>query len=453
LFSTAELGLTLSCEFNLADQNWSEEWTQISIQNEAGTVIPSQTEKESSNISLDWRKRVIFEATLQPGRINRFDAKPYRIPSRPVLAALPDGTDFSFASEHVSVVVSRQTGLLETLVLGGKRFDVGGFLRPEVFADDADPWGSNVKGFDQLKGCFTLLSTTQTAELCSVGETNISPVRVIEEGEVRTVVEAYFGYQDSRLIMTYCLPKNSDLIEVQIRVYWHEKDSLLSLGLPLSEEPKSYYGQSMNGRALLDASGKIESVVQQWVGVEYPTSGGYLGIINDGTYSVGCEPDKLNLRLLRSPAYAAYATPGRKLLTKGHFHPRIDQGERSFRFWLLGSQRSEPIDQLDALAQALNQAPSVLSFFPSGAGEAPVAAPMLDNSSILLQAFKKAENEDGYIIRLYNSADTAQNVHLTSGEGGLIAHLEFKRFEIKTLRWSPSSNQYVLCNALEEAEL
>lgn len=442
--------LTLSCEFNLADQNWSDEWTQISIQNEAGEVISSQIEQESSNISLDWRKRVIFEATLQPGRINRFDAKPYRIQTRPLLPSQPDDSSLSFESKHVSVVVSRQTGLLETVVLSGKRFDVGGFLQPEVFADNADPWACHVKGFDLLKGCFTLLSTRQSAELCSVGETNISPVRVVEDGEVRTVVEAYFGYKDSKLIMTYCLPKNSDLIEVRIRVYWHEKDSLLSLGLPLSKEPKSYHGQSMNGRALLDSSGETESVIQQWVGVKYPTSGGCLGIINDGTYSVGCEPDKLNLRLLRSPAYSAYATPHRELLSKGHFHPRIDQGERSFRFWLLGSHRSEQIGQLDALAQVLNQAPSVLSFFPSGEGGVPVTAPMLDNPRILLQAFKKAENNKGYILRLFNASDALQRARISFGSGSLISELSFKGFEIQSLRWFPSSNRCTPCNVIEQ---
>ena len=442
--------LTLSCEFNLADQNWSDEWTQVRIKDEKGQDVPSQIEKESSTLNLDWRKRVTFEATLLPGRINRFDAETYRVKAKPLPHQCAEGASLSFESEHVSAEVSRKTGLLESLVWDGKRYDVGAFMQPEIFADDADPWAMNVKGFNEVKGCFELLSPQQAAELCAVGEATIPPVRVVEDGAVRTVVEAYFGYKQSRLVMTYCLPKNSSLIEVRVRVYWHEKDRLLSLGIPQSKEPKAYYGQSMNGRALLDASGETESVIQQWVGVEYPESGACLGIINDGTYSVACGPEKLNLRLLRSPAYAAHPLPDRELLTKEHFHPRIDQGERNFRFWLVGGKGSDQIDKLDALAQTLNQAPSALSFFPSGAGQVPVAAPMLDNSCILLQAFKRAEDGEGYIVRLYNAADSLQTARLTYGDGDLISEFTFNGFEIKSVRWLPSTNQCTPCNLIEE---
>ena len=34
-----------------------------------GKALPSQTEKEESNLSLEWRKRVVFEADLAPGRL------------------------------------------------------------------------------------------------------------------------------------------------------------------------------------------------------------------------------------------------------------------------------------------------------------------------------------------------------------------------------------------------
>ena len=48
---------TVECEFMLADQNWKKEFT-LPVVMKDGVPIPSQPEKEASNLNLDWRKRV-----------------------------------------------------------------------------------------------------------------------------------------------------------------------------------------------------------------------------------------------------------------------------------------------------------------------------------------------------------------------------------------------------------
>jgi len=45
--------------------------------------LPAQAEKEESNLSVEWRKRVVFEAELAPSRLNRFSCKLERVPEKP----------------------------------------------------------------------------------------------------------------------------------------------------------------------------------------------------------------------------------------------------------------------------------------------------------------------------------------------------------------------------------
>ncbi|MDF1515120.1 MAG: alpha-mannosidase, partial [Anaerolineae bacterium] len=62
----------VTCEFQLADQNWEDTFTQVTVTHD-GTPLPTQVEQELSNLNMDWRKRVVFNAILAPSQMNRFD--------------------------------------------------------------------------------------------------------------------------------------------------------------------------------------------------------------------------------------------------------------------------------------------------------------------------------------------------------------------------------------------
>lgn len=56
-------------------------------------------------------------------------------------------------------------------------------------------------------------------------------VRIIEDGAIRTVVEALFSYHDSFLVRRYYFPKNSSEFTIKDKVYWNEKMTMLKLSL------------------------------------------------------------------------------------------------------------------------------------------------------------------------------------------------------------------------------
>jgi alpha-mannosidase len=60
----------------------------------------------------------------------------------------------------------------------------------------------------------------------------LPPVRVIEDGPVRTVVEAVFAFGRSTLVLRYLLPKHGTEVGIEMRVHWSEPDAMLKLALP-----------------------------------------------------------------------------------------------------------------------------------------------------------------------------------------------------------------------------
>ena len=72
------------CEFQMADQNWDDDlfYAQKSCKTDAKSR--TRLRKKKCNLPLDWRKRVVFYATLESGKMNRFDAVFERIPQKPV---------------------------------------------------------------------------------------------------------------------------------------------------------------------------------------------------------------------------------------------------------------------------------------------------------------------------------------------------------------------------------
>ena len=89
-------------------------------------------------------------------------------------------------------------------------------------------------------------------------------------------------------------------------------------------------------------------------------------------------------------------------------------------------------------AQEFNMQPMALSFYPTGTGIAPASPIKLDNTDIInITAFKKSENGNGYVIRLFNPTNKANGCTLSFYD--VSTSVDFGPFEIKTLRCSDNA--------------
>ncbi len=189
----------VACEFQLADQNWSDQFAQVCIR-QKDTVLASQLEKEGCNMNLDWRKKAVFHATLQPSSMNRFYASIQMI-EKQAAKEDPLGDRFVFDNGHLHVEIDTKTGLPAVWTLDGREIVKAGACKLKVMKSDCDPWGMNRHSYREEIGEFTLLEkkegsrysgTSNERHACE--EKEIESVRVIEKGAVRTVVEAVFGF-------------------------------------------------------------------------------------------------------------------------------------------------------------------------------------------------------------------------------------------------------------------
>ena len=439
----------VECEFQIHDFNWGDSFTDVTVC-QAEAVLPTQVEKELGNLNLDWRKRVAFSAELAPSQMNRFDCRLTRIPSKPAPQLKADGNAIYFKTADIEVIINTTTGLIDRYRVQDVDYLGMNACCPLVIRDYPDPWGMLVRRFRDTLGNFALLPAGEGQRFSGVLNPGLPAVRVIEDGAVRTVVEAVLGYADSRLVLRYKLPKRGNEIEIEVRVHWNEKDRMLKLSLPTPDKASIYMGQVAYGADELPSNGD-EVVAQKWVAVVSKSNNIALTIINDGIYGSDFSYGEARLSLLRSPAYSGHPISQRPIVPQDRYTPRIDQGERLYHFWLKGGPLAERLTEVDREALTHNEKSIALSFFPVGGNSAPQPFVTVTGDAVQLTTLKKAENGEGLIVRLFNPTILEQAT--TVNFPGTSKAVTFRPFEIRTYCVDVAKGEWLETNLIEEPEL
>jgi alpha-mannosidase len=423
----------ISVEFQPQEPNLDKEsfWAP-ELKEESGTEIPLQLEKESSNISVDQRKKIVFHTKLLPSQMNRFTCclKPVKRESSSRGKA---ESPLMLKSDSSEVVIDTETGWIQAYRVQNLDYLLPGAFRHLVVEDNPDPWGMLVRGFPNVLGAFRLMTKEESARFAGVLKDELEPVRIIEDGPVRTIVEALFKYNNSCICQQYVFSKKGSEFGVNIRVYWNEKDRMLKLSIPTSFQDGSCRGQVAYGTEEFSREGE-ELVAQKWVGVASKENDSALTVINSGTYGFDHKKGELRLSLLRSPAYSGHPVDDETpIVPQDRFVPRIDQGERIFKFWINGGKASERFSVIDREAQVKNEFPVSLCCFPSGEGKKPLPGIMLSDDIVQLAAVKIAEKNNWLILRFFEPTGSKRNTHVSLPVLGLAFDLSLDGFEIKTI--------------------
>lgn len=433
-------------EFNTPNIDFGEEFIMPVVKRD-GKPVPCQTEKEHGNVNLCWRKRVAFYAELGASRMTRFDCAldQHRTGRARHVTETENGL-FRFKTDAVEAVINTKTGLMDAYAVNGANLIRPGAFVARVMKDNEDPWSSVAQKYRDEDGVFALMDAEASTRFSGIRHETLAPVRVIENGPVRTVVEAVFRYGDSFLVLHYKLPKLGTEMQVDVRVHWNEKDKLLKLAIPTAFEDGRYYGQVAYGRDELPGDVK-EVVAQKWTAAVSESKGLALTVINAGSYGSDFIDKEIRLTLLRSSAYAGLPIGERPIVQQDRYTPRIDQGERLYRFWFNGGEARERMAAIDREALARNEAPTIVSFYPSGAGDIPKEGPQLGDDAVQLTVFKKAERSEHYILRLFEPTGIARTTRLRIPVLGIETEIHLGPFEIKSFRIDPKAPK------LEEVDL
>lgn len=437
-----EIEETFEAEFMLWGQNRTSTYYYPKVFKD-GKRIKSQPEKERSNHALDWRKRVIFTAKIPPMQVSRFDCKFDILESKPVPTMPSDEQYFIFDNGVLNVKLNKNTGLVDSFKKNGTEYIKNNAFSLDVMLDDEDPWGMRFQSRTEKIGQFELLSKEESTKFTNVRKP-LAPVRVIEDGEVRTVVEAVFGYESSKAVVQYKLNKITSDMDINVRIQWAEKAKMLKLNIPTTLEMSEYFGQQAYGIEKLPINQR-ECVSQKYVYLDNGKKA--IALINDGIYGSSATENTIKMTLLRSPAYCAHPEEDREFVPQNRYTAYIEQGERLYNFRFTADSSDVIAEKLPRLADVFNEKPMTLSFFPSGLGRIPEIPFTLDAPKYVeCCAIKKAEDENGYIIRLFNASENNSDITLNL-PNGIQFRYKLKKYEIATFRLTAKSVK--VCDLME----
>jgi len=396
-----------------------------------GNDIPCQDEREASGLSAyDWRKRVVFRGELEPFSMNRFDLSLEALDKKPELGSFSRKGHIVIKTDRIKMSVGKKSGLIEELLVDGEKVVAKG-ANPVVLKDNADAWGMLVDRFTDTEGFFSVMEPEEAARFANVTAKDFEPVRVTEDGNVRTVVEAYMKYNNSRICLTYSVPKKGRAIDVSARVYWTETDRMLKLEFPTGLKDAQYLGQAACGMDILPSDGG-EAVAQKWVAACGKDR--TLAIINDCQYGSSFLDGSILLTLLRSPAYSGHPIGDNPILIEDRYTPRIDQGERFFSFRLMPGKSGKILKKLERRALEFNEKPMVISLYPSGEGEKPGSFMEISGKNVILQALRKSSDDSGYVMRLFNGEEKPCSFTVKSKILGISEELELGAMEVASYK-------------------
>jgi len=339
-----------------------------------------QLEKSSSITFLN-RKKLIFLAKLPP-----FGYTSYRLVKRNNKFSFRDILkikNYSLENKWLYLEIDPDTGYIKRFFdkeNNREIFKNDGCI-PLVIKDDSDAWAHGVDKFKDIIGKFKL-----------------EEIKIIEKGPVRGIIRVKSRYGNSVVIQDFCLYKDLNYVEVNVKLDWHEKHKMLKLSFPLNlSNPKSIY-QIPYGFIERACNGE-ENPGLSFLNVEDNNYG--LSLINSAKYGYDVDNNILSLTVVRSPVYAHHNP---KKLNSTDEYEYIDQGEQEFKYILYPYKGSWKENYIIQASESLNNPPLV---FIEGNhnGNFPIYKSFLEYSgeNFLINVIKKHEDGLGIIVRIYET--------------------------------------------------
>ena len=413
-----ELCDNIECEFTLADQNWDENiYSHIRVLDGEGNSVPYQVIKEESNLTLDWRKRIIFEARLKPMDLARYSVY---VDFEPTVKKEREAR-FAFDNGRKHVEIDKDTGLLKSYKIDGVEYLKDGFGLYS-FEDNADPWGM---GKDQLLRMGTNGKAFDLSKKPSGVFEGMKSVQVVEDGDIYLGIEAFFECGATRARILYKIYKNNDSVDIDVTLFMGDINKIIKLGLPIAQSG-TLVGQTAFGTEELFMDGR-ENVAGRFVALD--TGKGCVALLNRGVYGNHFENGCLYTSLVRGVTYCAHPIGERELIPSDRFTKKIDQGENSYSFRLTVSNRG----QLERRASEFSCPAFALNIFP-------IPCEVTSDQSldirvggevISMPTAKKMYGEDAFIFRLLNNSDSEEKSYIEVGNVHL--DLTFTKYEVKTV--------------------
>lgn len=358
---------------------------------------------------LGGRRRLLFEATVPAYSTAVYYATAMETTLN--LSVAHSGENDSMENELVALRLNEQ-GDLCSLVDKHTGYDaLNDACRFDIWKDERDPWGGGPKTFAPEALTF------EQAE-----------VKCIEKSDLRTVIRVQKKTAGLRLDMRYILCQGDDFVTLYVDLWWDKPWHQLRYSLAC--DAKEHVSEAPYG-VMLHGDKDDEKFMHSFLDCRQKNGAG-VAVSNDGLY--GFEPmgNRTDLLILRSSIYAQGTSPDwEKPYDVYHY---IDLGEQHFKLCLKPHGNQLPQEELFTFADKTQNPPLWLVGGCCGNhGTAGLTPFQIDRPNVRLGAIKKAEDDNGFIIRLHETAGRSVEASLSFAGGEY--PLSFHPYEIKTLHW------------------
>lgn len=460
-------------EFNLHHNQSAIRDPKI-IMKKDGKAHPFQRLQAEACCAGNWRVRLAVALTLKPWEVVRLDASFENDHPNPYVVQKVTRDALTFKTRQIEVQINPRTGLIDHLSGANKTSLVKKGAFAPVYFDDLDhswtsgdpsklnahPVGAMAPGWDKPSAHFRLATREEAAQLSPPApdkwgrrkQTVARPIRVIEHGDVCTVVEAIFVCDASALVRQYQISHKTGSLVMRDRIFNNHRDKMLKLMTQPNFDVKESVSEALYS-AMVHAPTDCheEFTHQRWAAVCGKQAGKavFVGVANTGSGAHSLTQKEWAMSVLRSPAYSSFNINPNDARLNNRFLPRQDQGEHEVAYEVIVGGRFDEAAVSQA-AQALNTPPVWQVYYPQGdvvdvkQRKQIAETVVVSDKNVQAVALKKAENSDEMIVRLQNLSGRERGISVmvkpfrgkiavTIGKFGLIT-LAIKKAG-KTLRW------------------
>ncbi|MBQ6706995.1 MAG: alpha-mannosidase [Clostridia bacterium] len=398
------------------------------VVDDTGVSLPVQSVRGEQTNGTD-RDKTIFMAKIPPlgyATYYAFQKERYTpgVHQAPCIAS-----EWKLENAHLLVEFDPKTGCICRMIdkKTGRNLIGKGLAARAAILDDAktDTWGHGEFRFDNTIGYF-----------------DMTEMRVLENGPLRATIRVESRYGDSRLRQDFSLTADADQVEVHALLHYAEKLKIMRLLFDANvQDPTALY--SMPYGFLKKPCDGQEEPSHRFMGVFGQQDDMGLAILNRGKYSFSVKDTVAGMIVARSAIFADHYGVRDDLVEY------MDQGEQQFDYALKLFSAADVAETVRSAA-VFNR-PPLLVPETHHKGDLPTStsAISIDAENVLLETMKFAEDGDGVLLRLYETAGKAVDAQITLPFMNAQFTVSFRPQEIVSLVVSPDGGTISRTNFVE----
>jgi alpha-mannosidase len=370
----------------------------VEVVDETGKVVPSQLLEQDKATN---RVHLLVLATVPSFGYKTYFARP-AAETAPQTAKVKS-TASTIENEYLRLKIDPATGCMTSLY--DKKAMTESLALPET--DTGGPksliCGNLLQAFQDKPKAWDAWNIDADFEKVHWDIDKADEVKLVESGPLRAVLRVKQHFQNSTFVRDIIVTAGSPRVDAKTSIDWNEKHVLLKVGFPLSAHNNKAtfeipYGsiERPTTRNTPAEQGKFEVPALQWADLSDEKHG--CSLLNDSKYGYDAKGNVLRLSLLRSPEWPdPHADEGHHEFTYAIYpHP---QGWRDALTVREGYNLNYPLLTLQVEKHA-GLLPETYSFLRT------------QQENVVITALKKAEDSDDLVIRFYEWAGKAADVHL-----------------------------------------